>query len=228
MHATWIKLDLTVFSANTILEWTICWLPDQHLLADGNNDHGSNYAWFFHLMPYTLDWLQLLFSSVISSLIGCCRKWRMNTETCTRDSSWMKIRGQNFSTTYRSISGNTTRFWPIRAWLRGLFLPLLRKMSNHWFRKVNKSLIHFRDAICKYVDGEDFEIVYEHPALQDEEWWCLHEDKLDSYSTNTSSPRTIKIWNTSWIYHLPYLLSAPFLYIFVGHIFLFVINNSWT
>ena len=125
-----------------------------------------------------------------------------------------EIGGQNTSTTYRSISGNTTRFWPIRAWLRGLFLPLLRKMSNHWFRKVNKSLIHFRDAICKYVDGEDFEIVYEHPALQDEEWWCLHEDKLDSYSTNISPSNTIKIWNTSWIYHLPYLLSAPFLYTF--------------
>ena len=41
-------------------------------------------------------------------------------------------------------------------------------MSNHWFKKVNKSLIHFQDAIYKYVDEENFEIVYEHPALQDE------------------------------------------------------------
>ena len=39
-------------------------------------------------------------------------------------------------------------------------LAFAEKMSNHWFKKINKSLIHFPDAIYKYVDEENFEIVY--------------------------------------------------------------------
>ena len=78
---------------------------------------------------------------------------------------------QEYQWEYNTILANqslTTRPVPTFA----------EKMSNHWFKKVNKSLIHLRDAIYKYVDEENFEIVYEHPALQDEEWWFSPEDKV--------------------------------------------------
>ena len=115
----------------------------------------------FILCPSHLDWLSLLFSLISDWLLQEMENEYIDLyKRLVVDENKRPI--QEYQWEYNTILANqslTTR--PVPAFAE--------KMSNHWFKKVNKSLIHFRDAIYKYVDEENFEIVLEHPALRDEE-----------------------------------------------------------